>query len=165
MKTTSELLNKSYRILFYDQETEYEETIAILNKKLETDKNSNAFNNLGVAYFEIGEFEKAFENLTMAISLNGENGVAFINRAELNKKWKKLTEAEIDYGKAIEISPQDATYWRCRAYLRKEKGELEKALADFKQAKNIEPKFQPTINEIVALEQSIGIKRKSWIKK
>ena len=79
----------------------------------------------------------------------------------MNKKWSKNQDAENDYGKAIELNPKDATFWRCRAYLRKESGELENALSDFKQAKKIEPRFQPTKNEIAELEKELGIERKS----
>ena len=49
----TELYNKSFRILFFDEMWEYEKTISELNEKLKTEKNTNAFNNLGVAHFEI----------------------------------------------------------------------------------------------------------------
>lgn len=165
MKPTSELYKQSFRLLFYDEIWEYEQIISELSKKLKLDKNSNAFNNLGVAYFEIGEFENAFENLNSAIELNKKNAVAYINRADLNKKWKKITDAEDDYGMAIKLNPKDASYWRCRAYLRKENGDYEQALSDFKQAKRIDSKFEPTKKEIAELEQTLGIEKKSWIKR
>ena len=165
MKPTSELYNKSFRILFFDEMWEYEKTISELNEKLKTEKNSNAYNNLGVAHFEIGQLEKGIENLNLAIEFDNLNSIAYSNRAELNKKWNKNQDAENDYGKAIELNPKDATFWRCRAYLRKENGELEKALSDFKQAKKLEPKFQPTNNEIAELEKELGIEPKSWIEK
>lgn len=165
MKPTTELYNESFRILFFDGMWEYEQTIAELSEKLKVEKNSNAYNNLGVAYFEIGQLEKGINNLNLAIELDNQNSIAYSNRAELNKKWNKLDEAEKDYGKAIELNPRDAVYWRCRGYLLKEKGELENALSDFKHAKRIEPKFIPTKNEISELEQTLGIKKKSWIEK
>lgn len=165
MRPTTELYNQSFRILFFDEMWEYEQTISELNEKLKIDKNSNAFNNLGVAHFEIGQFKQALENLDLAIQLNEKNGIAYANRAELNKKWERLSDSERDYGKAIELNSKDAIFWRCRAYLRKENGDLENALSDFKQAKKIEPKFQPTKNEISELEKELGIERKSWFAK
>ena len=165
MKPTSDLYNKSLRVLFFDEMWEYEQTISELNEKLKTEKNSNAYNNLGVAHFEIGQFEEALKNLDLSIKLNEQNRIAYVNRAELNKKWNKLSDSEKDYGKAIELNPKNATFWRCRAYLRKENGDLKNALADFLKAKKIEPKFQPTKNEISELENTLGIERKSWIEK
>ena len=120
---------------------------------------------MGIAHFEIGQFEEALRNLDLAIQMNGQNGIAYANRAALKEKWEKLEESELDYGKAIELNPKDATFWRCRAYLRKKKGELEKALADFRKAKRIEPRFQPTKNEIAELEKELGIERKNWFKR
>lgn len=163
MKPIAELYSKSFRILFFDELSDYKQTISDLTEKLETKKNTNAYNNLGIAYFEIGQYEEALTNLNASIELNDKNGIAYINRAELYKKWNKLGESESDYGKAIELNPKDATFWRCRAYLRKEKGELINALSDFKRAKRIEPRFQPTRIEIKELEKELGIEGKSWI--
>src|SRR5690606_11085506 len=165
MKPTSELFSRSFRILFFDEMWEYEKTMSELSEKQKTERKSNAYNNLGIAYFEIGQFDKGIENLNLAIELDIQNSIAYSNRAELNKKRNKLQDAENDYEKALELNPKDATFWRCRAYLRKENGKLEKSLADFKQAKKIEPKFQPTKNEIKELEKTLGIERKSWIEK
>jgi len=161
MRTISEYYIESYRILFFDEMSDYEKVIAELTEKLKGEQNSHGYNNLGVAHYEIGELDKALENFNLAIELNSENGIAYINRAFLNEKWNKIADAEMDYGKAIELNPTNATYWRSRAYLLKEKGALAKALSDFKRAKKIEPNFQQTINEITELEQSLGIAPKN----
>ena len=110
MKPISELYNQSFRILFFDEMWEYEITISELNEKLKTEKNSNAYNNLGVAHFEIGQLEKGFENLNLEIEFNKRNSIAYLNRAELNKKWNKYQDAENDYEKAIELNPKEATF-------------------------------------------------------
>ena len=161
MRTISEYYIESYRILFFDEMSEYEKVISELAEKLKVEQNSHGYNNLGVAHYEIGEFDKALENLNLAIEMNRENGVAFINRAFLNEKWNKISDAERDFGKAIELNPSNATFWRSRAYLLKEKGELAKALSDFKRAEIIEPNFQQTSIEIAELVQSLGIKPKN----
>lgn len=86
MKPTSEYYNQSYRMLMFDELWEYEDTIKELNECLSENPNTNGFNNLGVAQFEIGELENAIKNLDLAIKLNNKNGIAYINRAELNAK-------------------------------------------------------------------------------
>ncbi|AFM02779.1 tetratricopeptide repeat protein [Bernardetia litoralis DSM 6794] len=157
MKNTYKYYIKSFGALWLDEEEEYEELISELKEKLKLEKNSNGYNNLGLAQLEMGYREESLINLNQAIKLNPSNSIAYYNRAELNKKLKKNVEAEIDYSKAIELEPSKATYWRCRAYLRKERtGDLINALTDFKQAEKIEPEFQPTKDEIVKLKKELG---------
>jgi len=162
MKNTYQYYRESFGALWLDEEEEYEELISELKQKLKSEENSNGYNNLGLAQLEMGYRDESLINLNQAIKLNPSNSIAYYNRAELNKKLKKNIEVEIDYSKAIELQPGKATYWRCRAYFRKEeKGDLVNALADFKQAEKIEPKFQQTKDEIVKLEKELGFESKS----
>ena len=147
---------ESYGALWYDDEEAYEEVIAELKQKLKSEENSNGYNNLGLAQLEMGYRDESLINLNKAIELNPRNDLAYMNRAELNKVMKRMAEAEEDYSKAIELQPTRATYWRCRAYFRKEKKkDLVNALADFQQAAEIEPEFEPTKNEIVKLKKEL----------
>ena len=47
---------------------------------------------------------------TKAISLNPQDGLAYIDRGTIYKKLKEYTKAEADYNKAIEIDSQYAAY-------------------------------------------------------
>jgi len=160
METTSLYYNQSYRALFFDEIEEYEEFIDAITNSLKKQTNSHTYNNLGLAYIEIGNFENGLDNLNFAIELNPKNATAFLNRAELNNGINQHEKAKIDFGKAIELKPKEVTFWRTRAHFRKEIGELDKALSDLQQAIKLEPNFQGTINEIIELENRLKTERK-----
>jgi tetratricopeptide (TPR) repeat protein len=150
MGRIEDLHTKSYRLLFYDTLAEYDEVIFKL-KSVDA-KNTHIYSNLGVAYMEIGELEEALIHFDLAIEANDRNAMAFICRAETNRKLKRYAQAEADYGRAIDLDPTDITSLRSRAYFFKETGQLKKALSDFRKAAGMDPDFQPTLNEIKALE-------------
>jgi len=149
----------------FDELWEYEDTIKELKECLIENPNSNGFNNLGVAHFEIGELENALKNFNLAIELNSENGIAYINRAELNAEWKNFDKAESDYGMAINSDSKNRSYWISRAHFYKEKGELQKALFDFKKAEQMDSNFKPVKEQIAEIEKELRIEPKSWIQK
>ena len=152
-------------MLLFDELWEYEDTIKELDRCLTENPNSNGFNNLGVAYYEIGEVENAIKNLDLAVKLNGKNGIAYINRAEINTKWEKLGNAESDFEMAIKSDSKNVSYWISRAHFYKEKGELQKALFDFKKAKRLNSNFKPVKEQITEIENELGIKSKNWFQK
>ena len=152
-------------MLMLDELWEYEDVIKDLNVCLMHNANSNGFNNLGLAHFEIGEIEKAFNSFSLAIKTDELNTIAYINRAELNTKWKKKDYAESDYGTAIKLDSSNVSNWICRAHFYKENNELEKALYDFKKANRLESNFKPVKEQISEIEKSLGIKPRNWFQK
>lgn len=62
----------------------------------------SAFNNLGLSFFESGEFEEALFNYGKAISLD-QTPVHYNNRGLAYYHFDKLTEAKEDFDKAIEL--------------------------------------------------------------
>ncbi|MEZ4972810.1 MAG: tetratricopeptide repeat protein [Cyclobacteriaceae bacterium] len=149
--TLDELKSKSYRVLLYDLEEQYSSTISQLNH--DPAKNTHAYNNLALAYFESGDFDNAIVNFNLSVERDPDNAVAFVNRGDLHQKWGKQDLADGDYSCAIELVPTNATYWRCRAYLRKECGRIAEALSDFQKALELEPRFEATMREIATLKE------------
>ncbi|MGE0590179.1 MAG: tetratricopeptide repeat protein [Cyclobacteriaceae bacterium] len=123
---------------------------------LERAKNTHAYNNLGVAYFELGDFDNAVLNFDQSVERDRNNSVAFVNRGGLYQKWDKPGLADKDYTCAIELVPTNATFWRCRAYLRKEVGRIKDSLSDFERALALEPDFEATKKEIAELKRLLS---------
>lgn len=82
-----DLLEKSYALLIYDELEEYSWAIARLTDAIEQGRgNTHAYNNRGVAQFEIGENDEAQKDYEAAASESPANAVAFANLARLAEK-------------------------------------------------------------------------------
>ncbi len=160
MKIKSEYYLQSYRVLMLDDLSEYKEVIDELNEYLKSNPNSNGFNNLGLAHFEIGEKTKALVNFSLAIKIDKLNTSAYLNRAELNTKLDNIKDAESDYDMAIKSDSSKLNSLICRAHFHKHNNNYEKALIDFRNAQKIKPDFKPVSQQIIEIEQILGINPK-----
>jgi tetratricopeptide (TPR) repeat protein len=66
------------------------------------------FNNRGLAYAKLKQFEKAIQDYDQAIELNPKDFNAFNNRGPAYAKLKQFEKAIQDYNQAIELNPKDA---------------------------------------------------------
>ena len=155
----SRQLEFSFRALFYDEISEYNEIIKSLIQSTEFDRNTHLHNNLGVAYFEVGNNEDAQIHFDKSIELDSFNTNALLNRAELHIKRNQMEKAEIDLNNAFRINPNSTSILRTRAYFFKELGRLKKALLDLKEAAKLDPDHQYTLKEIERIENTL--KRKN----
>lgn len=64
-----------------------------------------AYNNRGVSYHNLEQYEQAIEDYTKAIELNPNNVLAYRNRAISYRALKKFDLAEADEAKAKELDP------------------------------------------------------------
>jgi Flp pilus assembly protein TadD len=85
------------------------EAITLYTEVLEKQPNSaEALNWRGMAYDELGEYDKALADLTKAISASPNYADAYNNRGEVYRKLKKYREAMADYRKAASLEPNFA---------------------------------------------------------
>lgn len=139
------LLEKSYRVLMYDEPEDYNSAIAYLTDVTDQQRaNTHVFNNLGVAHFEIGELDSAAINFAAAIRESETNAVVYANLARLDDKTGQVTSAIENYGKAIIHDSANPTYWRCRAFLNVKTNALHHAIRDFTAAIELAPSFKRT---------------------
>jgi tetratricopeptide (TPR) repeat protein len=89
---------------------------------------------------EQGDSERAFEDINNAIALEPNIAGYYDLRGDLNREAGADHEAIADYSKSIELDPNFAHsyFWRGGIYLHR-LNDLEKALADFNQAINLDP--------------------------
>ncbi|MFX1257555.1 MAG: tetratricopeptide repeat protein [Promethearchaeota archaeon] len=87
---------------------EYEKSIAVLKRIIEIDpKNYRAIYNLGIAYFNIGEMEKALKAYNEAISIKQDYKYCYYNIGLIYEIYKDNLEKALEYyEKALEIDPK-----------------------------------------------------------
>lgn len=76
------------------------------NSKLE----ARAYNNLGYAYRDLGDYPDALESFEQAVKSNPEFGGAWISLGITEQKSGNLPKAIAAYSKAMEIQPSDFGY-------------------------------------------------------
>ena len=106
---------------------------------MKSDKPS-ANNNLGLSYFEKGDFDEALKHYTKAINID-KTSVHFSNRGLAHYHIGKLDEAEKDFNSALDKDPNDPhTFFnRGNVYLNMEVRQYELAHRDYDTAISLAP--------------------------
>lgn len=99
------------------------------------------YDNLSLLYFNQENFTKSLEYASKRIELNPKNHVPYIDRGLNYKKLKKYVEAENDFNKSLEISPNFTRAFGYRASLNLELGNFLKAYEDASKAVEINPNY------------------------
>lgn len=99
------------------------------------------YDNLSLLYFDQNMFGKTIEYANKRIALNPANPTPYIDRGLALRKQKKYKEAEADFNKALEMSPNFFRAYGYRAFLYLETGNTKQALEDAQRAVTIEPSY------------------------
>jgi tetratricopeptide (TPR) repeat protein len=86
-----------------------EKAIEYLTQAIRLDPSFVAtYNNRGLAYYNLKQFERAITDFDQAISLEPDNAVTYINRGNVYEKLKQYGRAIADYDLAIGLDPNKA---------------------------------------------------------
>jgi len=124
------------------QKGNIETEIEYYNRAIELNpENAKAYNNRGLAYMNLEEYEKAISDYNKAIELNPEDADVYNNRGDAYRNLKEYEEAIGDYNKAIELNPEHANAYNNRglAYMNLE--EYGTAIRDYNKAIELNSKF------------------------
>lgn len=112
------------------------------------------WNNLGMAYAEIGQFQKAIDSYQAAIKLDAkrESAPPYHNTANAYKALGDFDQAIANYEKALQIDPQFIFSWRALAALRIENKEPDKARSVLQKAATVFPESEEIKYYLRALE-------------
>ncbi|MBE7713392.1 MAG: tetratricopeptide repeat protein [Cyanobacteria bacterium SIG26] len=106
--------------------------------EIDTD-NSEIYNNLGLCYSNIGEYEKAEKNYLKSIELNPQIPQCYINISDLYYKQKRLGEGINILTYAIEMLPNDIIFRHYLARFYMEDAKLDLAIDELEYILNIQP--------------------------
>ena len=120
-------------------EKNYDLAIKNLNDFIKINKNeSNAYNLLGICFFDINELDKAEVNFSNALEIE-ENYKFFYNRGNARREMNKLTLALEDYNAAILIEKKEGDLYNNRGNLYYRMKNYPSAIKDFKKFSELQP--------------------------
>ncbi|MBF0504717.1 MAG: tetratricopeptide repeat protein [Candidatus Omnitrophica bacterium] len=102
---------------------------------------ARAFNGLGTAWDQQGNFIQALFNYNKAIELNPYYAHAYNGRGNVYTKQGNFTQALSDYTKAVEIDPNYADAYYNLGIFYENQGALDQALINYNKAIKINPDY------------------------
>ncbi len=134
---------------WHDNITLYNHALAV------TGRNGAVHMNRGTAYFTLGDYRAAIEDLSRAIEIDPEFAPAHLNRGTAYGVIGDYANALADLNKALEINPRYALAYRNRAIVYGALGDGAAAAADYAAAVRIDPRYAEHIR---ALQTAAGEK-------
>lgn len=99
------------------------------------------YNNRGIAYGNIGDYDKAIADHNKAIELDPTFAKAYNNRGLDYVNKKDNDRAIVDYSRAIELDPNYVLAYFNRGATYRIKGEYDRAIADYSKVIVLDPTF------------------------
>ena len=119
---------------------------AILAGDLEPEALAITFNNRGVAYSELGDYDRAIKDYQQALTLVPKDPtavknlrIAYVRRAAAAARLGDQTAALADYDRAIELEPDHPLAYMRRGQLQLDRGDKAAAIADLTRAQQLDP--------------------------
>ncbi|MCB9033769.1 MAG: tetratricopeptide repeat protein [Chitinophagales bacterium] len=134
----------AYSILgkLYNEQFDYNTAIMYLDAALKINPNADDYNERGMSYYKLNNFEQAIDNFDMALGIDSTLAICYNNRASAkynNQNIAKASKADLlnaleDYNKAIAINNKLALSYRNRAFVYYYLDSLELALNNIEQS-------------------------------
>lgn len=118
------------------EDSDYSQAVSLYCQVLEADENSGdeVYNNRGMSYYNLGQYETAIQDFTSAIELNDSSDVYYGNRASAYYQLGSYSLAAEDFSTALSLKPGKTDYLVGRGNCYTHLEEYEKALEDYNEA-------------------------------
>ena len=107
------------------------------------------WNNGGISFSSLSQFEQAIECYDKAISIDPRNGGAWSNKGNALRLLGRDSEAMGCYNNAIKINPSNARVWCNKGFLLCKLGQFDDSLRCLRQALDIKPMNSYIASQIV----------------
>ena len=125
-----------------NSDSDYEEAIESLSKAIELDSDyTNAYNNRGISYAELGHPQKAINDYSNAIELGPDYAIAYSNRGVMYAALGEDQRAIDDYNRAIQLDPEYTDAYSNRGNRYAALGEDQRAIDDYNRAIETDPDY------------------------
>jgi len=116
-----------------------DEAIADFERALAIRQDTDTLNNLGIAYYEKGLYEKAVEMYGKAVLLSPGNSRAYTNLGVAYAAMSRIDLAIENFRKAISLSPDNSTIYNNLARALRSAGRIEEAEENYRKAVALNP--------------------------
>lgn len=106
----------------------------------------DAYNNRGIAYYNIGEYDKAISDFSQALRVNPNYADLYNNRGVVYGKMGEYDKAMSDFNQTLRLNPKHAKAYHNRGIGYFKRGELDNAIRDFTEALRIDPSYVDAYN-------------------
>jgi len=116
-----------------------------LNNLLSTENSTNStpkYSQIGLNYYNKGEYDKAIESFQKALHSEGESASVHYNLGLAYQAKGILDEAAREYKKSLELNPLDAEAHNNLGIIYHTLGKDDKAIMEFREAVRINPDFE-----------------------
>ncbi|MGD8520673.1 MAG: tetratricopeptide repeat protein [Desulfobacterales bacterium] len=108
------------------------------NNAIQTNQISpEAYNNRGLAYYELKLYRQAIKDYSQAIRMKSDYSLAYNNRGNAYYEMNKFELAEADFEKCIQLNPKYAPAFRNRGLVAYQMDKKMQACVDFNEACNL----------------------------
>ena len=129
-------------VLTWQQCGYWKNDITLFNHALQVTKNNYITrNNMGTAYFKLGQYQRAIEDYNKAITLKTDFADAYDNRGTAYDRLGQFQRAIEDYNKAITLKTDFAYAYYNRGTAYDRLGQYQRAIEDYNKAITLKPDF------------------------
>ena len=134
--------------LTYELEKNLDKALHYYERGLKLSTNDNEYlaefkSYKGDVYAEQGKFDFALNEFNESININPLNATGYYNRGQFYELYtNELTLALKDYSKAIELNPEEASYYSIRANIHYYSTDSKSQMKDLDQAIKLDPETQ-----------------------
>jgi len=115
-------------------------TEVALDRTADAETRATALRHRAAANVELRIYDKALADLTEALKLKPDYGLALLARGQVKLSMKDVPGALPDLDQAVRLMPTSAAAYNARGYAHLTKGYLDNAQADFTQAIALDPR-------------------------
>jgi len=114
------------------------------------------YNNRGELNYQLGRYDRALEDISMAVELSPSDPTFYNNRGLVLERLGRADDAIADYDAAIELLPSYAAAYYNRGILQFRKGRADRSLEDFDKAIALDPMDAKSYNNRAIVLDSMG---------
>lgn len=127
----------------------------VIIKKLKKSTETKDIALVAECYQKLKMWEEAMNGWNTLIQQFPESSIYYNYRGvcKFNLRFKHAIQ---DFNKAIELEPNNAYHYSCRAYIKDKTGDTEGAIEDYSKALDLDPEDAITLNNLGLAEQKLG---------